>query len=58
MAVVLEAKGRAVDLERCGRDERELVMSGYAQAMKGRTKDFHAVCDRLAGKYSDADLQD
>ena len=58
MEVMLEAKDRAAVLKGRARDERELVISGYAQAMEGRTKDLRTVCDRLAGKYSDAALQD
>lgn len=33
------------------KEVRSLVMAGLEQVKKGRTKDFHSVCDRLEKKY-------
>ena len=48
MALAVEDRAEAIGA--CV-DERVLVMAGYEQVLDGRTKDLHAVCDRLERRW-------
>ena len=48
--MALAVEDRAGPIGACV-DERMLVMAGYEQVLDGRTKDLHAVCDRLERRW-------
>ena len=54
MAVSIKKEDYLKEMRDYNNDVRNLVMAGYEQAKKGKTKSFDAVCDRLEKKYSNA----
>lgn len=58
MALSVRKEDYLKEMKDHDKEVRDLVMAGYEQAKKGKTKSFDAVCTRLEKKYSDAILHD